>query len=208
MVNGTDESNSTANSGRENVQIKPFDYISVTDERLLTGDKKVFARDTLVRELKKKNAKVEDADAAFHLGIMLHAYAMRTTSKKASNTEGNFLTYKYGGADFAFTEKDYSAVFEALQLRGSNRARVFCRSFGEEYIKFQKEYANKLPPNPRALKLGLPSQHHYLAADFLDGCPILTDHEAAVFVRGRDRALISETDAGKFVANVYELGSH
>nr|WIL96198.1 CPm [Carrot closterovirus 3] len=187
-----------------------LDSILVVDERLLTGSQKMTAKQKFLKRLKEINNGVTEADADLHLGAALYGFAIRTTSKKASNDEIEFLTYTVNGITFNFREPDYkSAIGTVTEITGHNKVRVFTRSFAQEYLNFARSHAEKLPKNPRAGSLGIPNRFEYLACDFVMGTENLSEEEQAVLVKAKLRALTKDSESGnQFVANVYELGRH
>nr|WIL96188.1 CPm [Carrot closterovirus 2] len=197
-------------SNKSEVTKAALDSFLVTDERLLTGVDKMTAKNKFLKALSTKNAALKLADGDMHLGAALYGYAIRTTSKKASNEDIGFLNYTVGGIVFNFTETDYkSAINTVSEISGFNKVRIFCRSFSQEYLNFARAHADKLPRNPRAGSLGIPQRFEYLACDFVVGTEGLSEEEHACFVKARDRALSKPLENGnQFVASVYELGRH
>nr|AHA85465.1 ORF8 [Carrot yellow leaf virus] len=203
------DSNDSSNKGALTQMPSKLSSVSISDKRLLTGAVKDAAKIKFFTGITAKYPSINIADTNTHLGMLLHGYAIRTTSKQASEPEGEFVNYTLGETEYSFTEKDYLNIFDSIpRITGNNKPRVFCRSFATEYLDFFLKNSSTLPNNPRALSQGLPPGYHYLAADFLDACDKLTLHEAAAAVKAKDHALASKQVADQFVANVYEIGKH
>nr|AAX98729.1 major coat protein [Mint virus 1]AAX98730.1 major coat protein [Mint virus 1] len=186
-----------------------IDAFNVEDERIISSISDLaeirqkfekFVTDKLQGDLK---------DLDLHLGLILVAFAIKTTSRQAVKGDAEFVNYTLSGHVSTATEKDITEFLNSLpQLKDrKNKARVFCRSFAKEYIKICRSHANSLPKQTRAIKLGIPDRYHYLQADFVTDCSELTDEEQAVLLHGRNHAVAPINSATTpIVTNLYELG--
>ncbi|AXY55038.1 22 kDa protein [Rehmannia virus 1] len=191
-------------------EVLVLDSYKVDDERIVSSTEDIVAikgkfSDFITNVLKGSGEQID-----LHLGMILFACAVRTTSKKAFSTEGILAEYTLSGKKYIVHARDLLNFINSLpQLNARvNKIRVFCRSFANAYLSVCRAYSQQLPKLVRCTKLGIPAQYSYLQADFISDCSELTEHEQAVLVRGRDRALNPVTGAGaSSVTNLYELGS-
>nr|BBK15484.1 CP [Carnation necrotic fleck virus] len=198
---------STPNVISENAE-EGLTSFSVVDERVISGEQKPIVKNKIAKYLKEKHSALEK-DINTHLGAITYGYAVRTTARNASKLDEAFMNYQVSGLNFVFTEKDIESLFDVIdELKNkNNRARVFCRSFTDEYLDFARKYHAKLPIQVRSSKLGVPAAYAYLQADFLATTESLSEVEQAVIIHSRARALTKATGGdGSIVTNLYELG--
>ncbi|UTQ50489.1 MAG: major coat protein [Plant associated closterovirus 1] len=143
------------------------------------------------------------------LGLFLHTLAMNSTSVKdeIANDGGVFLSFKVEGKPFQLTNKD---VLEFLKgptlLFHVNKARTFGRTFQNEYIEYYKMHSDRLPPIPRGIKHGLPTEDNFLAADYLDNPKGLSELQQARLAQCRGHALQSTELVQADITSLSQLG--
>nr|ABK59995.1 major coat protein [Grapevine leafroll-associated virus 2]QBZ78522.1 major capsid protein [Grapevine leafroll-associated virus 2]QXP00804.1 coat protein [Grapevine leafroll-associated virus 2]QXP00808.1 coat protein [Grapevine leafroll-associated virus 2]UVX95222.1 coat protein [Grapevine rootstock stem lesion associated virus] len=180
----------------------------ITDASSLNGvDKKQLAAE-VIKMLIEKGAPQEGVEVVF--GLLLYALAARTTSPKVQRSESDvILSNRFGERTVVVTEGDLKKVLENFPAlaKYTNKMRTFGRTFTEAYIDFCVAYGSKMPQLNAAVKLGIPADDSYLAADFLGACAKLSELQQSRKMFASMYAL--KTEGGSVnvpVSNLRQLG--
>ncbi|AKT94763.1 CP [Tobacco virus 1] len=196
---------------KSNSEVPILDSFKVDDERIISSIEDIVEIKGKISKFIVDTLKGSADQLDLHIGLMLYACAIHTTSKKAFRPEGELTSYTLSGKKHVVNTRDFLELLNSLpQLSGkTNKIRVFCRSFSNQYLAVCREFGEKLPKQVRGTKLGIPTQYSYLQADFISDCAGLSEVEQAVLIKGKDIALKSAAVVGTTATtNLYELGTH
>ncbi|AWK68098.1 coat protein [Arracacha virus 1] len=177
---------------------------------LKTGNDKVKLLKTLGEFMVSKGAKPGEVSDA--IGLLLHAYNIRSTSPKVERDVDDILfsAVLSAGSAIVVLEGEVNAwLNNQSELKTHvNKARVLCRTLGDEYIAFLRENHSVLPPVPRANKHGISAAHSYMASDFYTSNKALSNEEQAVHLHGSNHALKTEGKEVTEITSLFQLGRH
>lgn len=185
-----------------------LESVSVSAEGIPNGVEKTAA-DNIVKKYVMDNCSVTDPQWNIVKGLILHAFAVRSTSKKVTKTSDDWIKAKIGTSDITIGDAGIiSALNSATSLaRFENKVRAWARSNAKFYVDFYKQNAGKLALN-RGIKGGLQSSHAVVSADFLTSGEGLSLEEQAALAHYRLHLLDSGSGSNSNnPVNLFQLGS-
>nr|BDT53074.1 coat protein [wheat closterovirus 1] len=180
----------------------------ISDEKMPNETEKAAA-DAIVKKHVMDNCSVMDNQWNVVKGLILHALAIRSTSKKVTKSNDKWIVAKVGTSDITIGD---SALIAALNsatclARFENRPRAWGRCNEGFYIDFFNQYKEKLPSVSRGIEGGLQGKHAVAAADFLvTGSRLGLEEQAALAHYRRNKLDTTSTGAAHNPVNLFQLG--
>jgi hypothetical protein len=188
--------------------VATLDSVSISAEGIPNETEKTAA-DNIVKKYVMDNCSVTDPQWNLVKGLILHGFAARSTSKKVTKTNDNWIKAKIGTSDITIGDAGLVAALNSATClaRFDNKPRAWARSNAKFYVEFFKQHEKKLTLT-KGIEGGLQSKHAVASADFLVNGDGLDLEEQAALAQYRLRKLDSgPASTSNNPVNLFQLGS-